>query len=73
MQEEKIFTIPELKDFVHEHIQQKFDNGEIELVGFDLTDKDNFDREYSIYETTLLEGLVNGIIMCGGKVEGIEI
>jgi len=69
----KIFSAKELKDFVHQHIQQKIDNNELHLVGFDMKNTKNFKREFEIYMNTLFEGIVNGIVMCGGKVEGIEI
>lgn len=70
---EKIFKAEELEQFVHDHIQQKIDNNELYLVGIDMNDFKNFKREIKIYENTLLEGIINGIVMCGCKVEGIEI
>lgn len=72
MAENKTFNAKELETFVHEHIQQKINNNELKLVGFDLKHPKNFKREFEIYENTLFEGIVNGIVMCGGKVEGIE-
>lgn len=69
----KIFSAKELEDFVHQHIQQKIDNNELHLVGLDMKNAENFKRELEIYENTLFEGIINGIVMCGGKVEGIEI
>lgn len=68
----KTFTVKYLEDFVHEHIQQKINNNELPLVGFDMVNAENFKREFEIYENTLLEGIVNGIAMCGGKIDGIE-
>ena len=70
--EEKIFKPEELEEFVKVHIQQKIDANELHLTGIDFTNKKNFERELEIYQNTLLEGIINGIVMCGGKVEGIE-
>ena len=58
----------ELEQFVHDHIQQKIDNNELHLTG----DANTFKREFEIYQNALLEGIVNGIIMCDCEVEGIE-
>ena len=69
----KTFKFEELEKFVHDHIQQKIDNNELLLVGFDMMNEDNFKREFEIYKTTLLEGLCNGIVMCGGSIEGVEM
>ena len=70
--EEKVFKPEELEEFVKVHIQQKIDADELHLTGIDFTNKKNFERELEIYQNTLLEGIINGIVMCGGKVEGIE-
>ena len=70
--EEKVFKPEELEEFVKVHIQQKIDANELPLTGIDFTNKKNFERELEIYQNTLLEGIINGIVMCGGKVEGIE-
>ena len=69
--EKKTFTAKEIEDFVHEHIQQKINHNELHLVGFDMSNEENFKREFEIYENTLFEGIVNGIVMCGGTVDGI--
>lgn len=69
---EKVFKPEELEEFVKVHIQQKIDANELHLTGIDFTNKKNFERELEIYQNTLLEGIINGIVMCGGKVEGIE-
>ena len=67
------FKMKELEQFVHDHIQQKIDNNELHLIGINMTgDANTFKREFEIYQNALLEGIVNGIIMCGGEVEGIE-
>ena len=71
--EEKVFKPEELEEFVRVHIQQMMDANELHLTGIDFTNKKNFERELEIYQNTLLEGIINGIVMCGGKVEGIEI
>lgn len=70
--EKKVFKPEELEEFVKVHIQQKIDANELHLTGIDFTNKKNFERELEIYQNTLLEGIINGIVMCGGKVEGIE-
>lgn len=69
---EKIFKPEEIDNFVHEHIQQKIDNNELSLVGFDLTDINVFQKELEIYKLALFEGIVNGIVMGGGKIKDIE-
>ena len=69
---EKIFKPEEIDNFVHEHIQQKIDNNELSLVGFDLTDINEFQKELEIYKLALFEGIVNGIVMGGGKIKDIE-
>ncbi len=71
-QKDKCFKEKDLKQFVHDHIQQKLDNKELHLTGIDFDNFDNFKREMEIYQNALLEGIINGIMMCGGKVEGIE-
>ena len=68
----KTFKAKDIEQFVHDHIQQKIDNNELHLVGFDFANPENFKREFEIYKTTLFEGIVNGIIMCGGEIEGID-
>ena len=68
------FKMKELEQFVHDHIQQKIDNNELYLTGISMTgDVNAFKREFEIYQNTLLEGIVNGIIMCDGEIEGNEI
>ena len=67
------FKMKELEQFVHDHIQQKIDNNELYLTGISMTgDANAFKREFEIYQNALLEGIVNGIIMCDGEIEGIE-
>ncbi|MBP5721970.1 MAG: hypothetical protein J6X18_00090 [Bacteroidales bacterium] len=72
IEDNKTFSGEELLDFVHQHIQQKIDNNELHLVGFDMKHPKNFKREFEIYQNTLFEVIVNGIVMCGGKIECIE-
>ena len=71
--EEKVFKVEELEQFVHDHIQQKVDSAELGLTGVNLEDFNEFKRDMFIYENALLEGIINGIVMCNGKVEGIEV
>lgn len=70
--ENKKFTIEKVEQFVHDHIQQKIDCKVLHLTGIDFSDEKNFEREFEIYRNALLEGIVNGISMCGGEVEGIK-
>ena len=73
MQEKKIYKMKELEQFVHDHIQQKIDHNELHLTGISMTGgTDTFEREFEIYQNALLEGIINGIVMCDGEVEGIE-
>ena len=72
---DKVFKPEEIEQFVHEHVQQKINHHELHLTGVvfrNLDDFDNFKRELEIYENALFEGIINGIDMCGGKIEGIE-
>ena len=62
------FKMKELEQFVHDHIQQKIDNNELYLTGISMTgDANAFKREFEIYQNALLEGIVNGIIMCDSE------
>ena len=67
-----IKSVEEIEKFINDHIQSKIDHNELYMVGFDMENVDNFKREFEIYKTTLLEGIINGIVMCGETVEGIE-
>lgn len=69
--EKKTFTPEEIEAFVKNHIQSKIDYGELPMVGFDMVNAENFKREFEIYKNTLFEGIINGIVMCGGAVAGI--
>ena len=73
LKQTKKYKLTELEQFVHDHIQQKIDNNELHLTGISMSgDTATFEREFEIYQNALLEGIVNGIIMCDGDVEGIE-
>lgn len=69
---EKIFKPKDIEQFVNEHIQSKINANELGLIGFDMDNTNNFKREFEIYRNALFEGICNGIIMCNGKIEGIE-
>lgn len=69
----KVFTVEEIKQFIHDHIQSKINNNELHLLRLDMNNEENFKREFEIYETALFEGIVNGIIMAGEEVKGISI
>ena len=51
---------------------RKIDHRELEAIGFDMTNATNFKKQYEFYKRTLFEGICNGILMCGGKIEGID-
>ena len=68
----KIFTTEDIESFIHDHIQSKIDNNELEQIGFDMKNANNFKKQYELYKRTLFEGICNGILMCGGKIEGID-
>lgn len=50
----------------------KIDNSELHLIGFNMENADDFKREFEIYRTALLEGIINGIFLCGCEINGIE-
>lgn len=60
------FTIKEIQQFVSDHLQSKIDHNELELAGIRTA------ADWRLYETALLEGIINGIVMAGGAVESIE-
>ena len=68
----KLFTTKDIESFVHEHIQSKIDHNELEQIGFDMKNANNFEKQYEFYKRTLFEGICNGILMCGGKIEGVD-
>lgn len=70
--EDKIFKMEEIEQFVQDHVRQKA-NQELALAGIDLERLERFEKDMYIYENALLEGIINGIVMCGGNVECIEI
>jgi hypothetical protein len=71
--EEKVFKPEEIEEFVYIHVKQKAQNNELGLAGIDLEDFERFEKDMYIYQNALFEGIVNGIIMAGGKVKGIDI
>ena len=68
----KIFTIKEIESFIRVHFQSKIDHRELEAIGFDMTNATNFEKQYEFDKRTLFEAICNGILMCGGKIEGID-
>ena len=68
----KIFTIEEIESFIRVHFQSKIDHRELEQMGFDMKNATNFEKQYEFYKWTLFEGICNGILMCGGKIEGVD-
>ena len=69
---QKLFTAEDIESFIHDHIQSKIDHNELELIGFDMKNANNFEKQYEFYKRTLSDGICNGILMCGGKIEGID-
>ena len=61
-----IFTSQDIIEFVNEHIQSKIDHNELELAGIHTME------DLKLYENALFEGIINGIFMAGGSVQGIE-
>ena len=68
----KIFTTKDIESFVHEHIQSKIDHNELDQMGFDMKNVDNFEKQFEFYTRVLFEGICNGILICGGKIEGVD-
>ena len=68
----KTFTIAEIENFVHDHLQSKILNNELGTTGLDMNDPERFKLEFEIYKNALTEGIINGIIMCNQQVEGID-
>ena len=68
----KLFTAENIESFIHDHIQSKIDHNELEAIGFDMENGDNFEKQFEFYTRALFEGICNGILMCGGKIEGID-
>ena len=67
----KLFTAENIESFIHDHIQSKIDHNELEAIGFDMENGDNFEKQFEFYTKALFEGICNGILMCGGKRKGI--
>ena len=68
----KLFTAEDIESFIHDNIQSKIDHNELEEIGFDMKNGDNFKKQYEFYTRALFDGICNGILMCGGKIEGID-
>ena len=68
----KIFTTKDIESFVKEHIQSKIDHNELDQMGFDMKNVDNFEKQFEFYTRVLFEGICNGILICGGKIEGVD-
>ena len=68
----KLFTIKEIESFIRVHFQSKIDHNELKQIGFDMKNVDNFEKQFEFYTRVLFEGICNGILMCGGKIEGID-
>ena len=68
----KLFTTKVIESFIRVHFQSKVDHRELEQMGFDMKNANNFEKQYEFYKRTLFEGICNGILMCGGKIEGID-
>ena len=68
----KLFTTKEIESFIRVHFQSKVDHRELEQMGFDMKNANNFEKQYEFYKRTLFEGICNGILMCDGKIEGVD-
>ena len=68
----KIFTTKEIESFIRVHFQSKVDHRELEQMGFDMKNVNNFEKQFEFYTRALFEGICNGILMCGGKIEGVD-
>ena len=62
----KNYLMDELEEFINDYLKQK---SEVEIKYLKFLHSQGMDE---IYSQGMLDGLVNGIIMCGGKVDGIE-
>ena len=59
-----------MSDFVLKKVSSI--ENELEQIGFDMENGDNFEKQYEFYTRALFEGICNGILMCGGKIEGVD-
>lgn len=66
------FTVKEIEDFVHEHIQEEINMGTLMAKGFSEK-SENFEPEFNIYQHGLTEGIINGIVMMGGEIEDLPV
>lgn len=61
------FTLEQLDSFISEHLAQKQDNpGDFAEV------MNSCENPVEAYAFGLFEGLINGIVMAGGIVEGLD-
>ena len=67
-----LFLFYDIESFFRVFFQSKIDHNELEQIGFDMKNANNFEYQYELYKRTLFEGICNGILMCGGKIEGID-
>lgn len=64
---EKVFKTEDIQQFVIDHVQSKIEHNELVMAGIDNQ------SDLDLYMNALLEGIINGIVMAGGSVEGIEV
>lgn len=63
----KVFKTEDIQRFVNDHVQSKIEHNELAMVGIDNQ------SDLDLYMNALFEGIINGIVMAGGSVEGIEV
>lgn len=63
----KVFKTEAIQRFVNNHVQFKIEHNELAMVGI------NNQTDLDLYMNALFEGIINGIVMAGGSVEGIEV
>lgn len=64
---ENSFSPEFIQQFVNDHIQSKIKHNELRIAGIYNI------KDLELYKNTLFEGIVNGIYLSGGTVEGIEV
>ena len=63
----KVFKTEDIQRFVIDHVQSKIEHNELAMAGIDNQ------SDLDLYMNALFEGIINGIVMAGGSVEGIEV
>ena len=63
---DKTFNPEDIEQFVNDHIKSKIEHNELAFAGI------YNQSDLALYKNALFEGIVNGIFMAGGSVEGIE-